>query len=147
MELGSVTLAAERLHMSQPAVSRLITELEAELGLALFARQRRRLVPTVDGKQFYHQAERALAAIDQIVDAARDVRTLKGARLRLVSTMAPAFGMVPAMLAAFAAKHPNVDISLAIRDPQEIEDWVATGPFDLGIAMAPIETSAVTSSH
>lgn len=81
-EAGSVTHAAQRLHTTQPAVSRLISDLEVALGLALFVRERRRLVPTLEGQIFYREAERALAAVDQIVDIAHDIRTLKGAHLR-----------------------------------------------------------------
>ena len=80
-ETRSVTAAAQRLHMTQPAVSRLISDLEKELGLQLFARQRQRLVCTEDGRSFFHEAERALAAVDQVVDIARDIRTLKGASI------------------------------------------------------------------
>src|SRR6516165_12292643 len=57
-EAAAVTRAAERLHTTQPAVSRLIGDLEAELGLALFVRQRRRLVPTAEGRAFYPMPRR-----------------------------------------------------------------------------------------
>jgi DNA-binding transcriptional LysR family regulator len=82
LETGSVTHAALRLHTTQPAVSRLISDLEKELGLALFVRQRQRLVPTEEGRMFFREAERALAAVDRIVDVARDIRTMEGADLR-----------------------------------------------------------------
>jgi DNA-binding transcriptional LysR family regulator len=81
IESGSVTNAAQRLHMTQPALSRIIRDLEEELGLALFIRQHQRLVPTAEARVFFREAERALAAVDQIVDIARDIRTLQGAHL------------------------------------------------------------------
>jgi DNA-binding transcriptional LysR family regulator len=142
-ETGSVTAAAQRLHMTQPAVSRLIGDLEKELGLQLFARQRQRLVCTEDGRSFFHEAERALAAVDQIVDIARDIRTLKGAHLRIVTLMIAAFGILPAATKALIAMHPQARVSIDFRDVHDMADWVATGPYDVGITMLPFDDPRV----
>jgi DNA-binding transcriptional LysR family regulator len=142
-EAGSVTRAAERLHTTQPALSRLISDLEAELGLALFVRQRRRLVPTAEGRTFYREAEKALAAVDHIVDIARDIRTLKGAHLRIVAPMLTAFSILPAAIAAFRGSHPHARVSLDIKDLRDIADWVANGPFDVGVTALPFEDARV----
>ena len=142
-EMRSVTRAAERLHMTQPAVSRLVGDLEQELGLALFVRQRRRLVPTIEGQAFYREAEKALAAVDQIVDIARDIRTLKGTHLRVVAPMLTAFGILPAAVSAFRALHPHTRISLEIKDLRDIADWVANGPFDIGVTALPFQDERV----
>jgi DNA-binding transcriptional LysR family regulator len=142
-ESGSVTSAAQRLHMTQPAVSRLIRDLERELGLALFARQRQRLVPTEEGRAFFREAERALAAVDQVVDIARDIRTLQGAHLRVVTLMIAAFGILPAAMKALTALHPRARISLDIKDIRDIADWVTTGPFDVGITIMPFDDARV----
>ena len=144
-EAAAVTRAAERLHTTQPAVSRLIGDLEAELGLALFVRQRRRLVPTAEGRAFYREAEKALAAVDQIVDIARDIRTLRGAHLRVVAPMLTAFGILPAAVGAFCRKHPHARVSLDIKDIRDIADWVANGPFDMGVTALPFEDARVES--
>jgi DNA-binding transcriptional LysR family regulator len=142
-EAASVTQAAERLHTTQPAVSRLIGDLEAELGLALFVRQRRRLVPTAEGRAFYCEAEKALAAVDQIVDIARDIRTLRGAHLRVVAPMLTAFGILPAAVGAFRRAHPHTRVSLDIKDIRDIAGWVAEGPFDIGVTALPFEDARV----
>ena len=139
IEAGSVTNAARRLNITQPALSRLIRDLEQELGIALFARQHQRLVLTVEGRMFFREAERALAAVDQIVDIARDIRTLKGAHLRVVASMMTAFGIMPAAVKAFARIHPQARISLDIKDLRDIADWVTTGPFDVGITVMPLD--------
>jgi DNA-binding transcriptional LysR family regulator len=138
-ETGSVTHAALRLHTTQPAVSRLVSDLEKELGLALFVRQRQRLVPTEEGRMFFREAERALAAVDRIVDVARDIRTMEGAHLRVVAAMIAAFGIMPAATKALLELHPKVHISIAIKAVQDIADWVATGPFDVGITRMPLK--------
>lgn len=140
---GSVTRAAEQLHTTQPALSRLIGDLEAELGLALFVRQRRRLVPTAEGRMFHREAEKALAAVDQIVDIARDIRTLKGSHLRIVAPMLTAFGILPAAIAEFRASHPRTRVSLEVTNIRDIADWVADGPFDIGVTALPFEDPRV----
>src|SRR5262249_5687114 len=143
LEAGSVTVAAQRLNSTQPAVSRLISDLEQELGLKLFLRQRQRLVPTAEGMTFFREAERALAAVDRIVDIARDIRILEGAHLRVVAGMVAAFGIMPAATKALLSLYPKVHVSLEIKDVREISDWVATGPFDVGITRMPLEDPRV----
>ena len=138
-EAMTVTSAAQRLHMTQPAVSRLISELEKELGLSLFVRERRRLVPTLEGRVFHREAERALAAVDQIVDIARDLRTLKGAHLRVVAPTITAFGIMPAAIQAFLTCYPQARVSLETKDIRDIADWVVRGPFDVGVTVLPFD--------
>ncbi|MEW6644710.1 MAG: LysR family transcriptional regulator [Pseudomonadota bacterium] len=140
---GSVTEAARRLHLSQPAVSRLIADLEHELGLSLFIRQRQRLVVTSEGRAFFREAERALAAVNQIADIARDIRTLQGAHLRVVAPMIVAFGLMPAVVKAFVGEHPKARVSLEVRHMDEIADWVTSGPFDAGITVMPFDDARI----
>jgi DNA-binding transcriptional LysR family regulator len=146
LELGSVTAAAQRLHTTQPAVSRLISDLEKELGLALFVRQRQRLVPTAEGRLFFGEVESALAAVERIVDVARDIRSMEGAHLRVVAGLVTAFGIVPAATKVLFEMHPKVRMSIAIKDIREMVDWVATGPFDVGICRWKIHGSNVNRS-
>ncbi len=66
MEGGSLNQAAERLHRTQPQVSRLLAALEDELGFPLFSRNKRRLVPTPEAREFYAQIEHALYCLDPV---------------------------------------------------------------------------------
>jgi DNA-binding transcriptional LysR family regulator len=129
--------------MTQPAVSRLISDLEKELGLQLFARQRQRPVCTEEGRSFFHEAERALAAVDQVVNIAHDIRTLKGAHLRVVTMMMASFGILPAATKALLVMHPQARVSINIRDVHDMADWVATGPYAVGIAVLPFDDPRV----
>jgi DNA-binding transcriptional LysR family regulator len=142
-ESGSVTNAAQRLHMTQPAVSRLIRDLEKELGLALFERQQQRLIPSDEGRVFFREAERALAAVDQVVGIARDIRLLHGAHLRVVAQMIAAFGIAPAAIKVFLTRHPRAHVSLEIKDARDIVDWITSGPFDVGLSIAPLNDPRV----
>jgi DNA-binding transcriptional LysR family regulator len=102
-------------------------------------------VPTAEGRAFYREAEKALAAIDQIVDIARDIRTLRGAHLRVVAPMLTTFGILPAAVGAFRRAHPHTRVSLDIKDIRDIADWVANGPFDIGVTVLPFEEARVES--
>ena len=133
---GSVTKAAERLHMTQPGVSRLIGELERELGLSLFARERQRLLLTSEGQSFLREAQRALSAVEDIVELAKDIRTLKGAHIRIVTHAMTALGIVPAAIETLIKRHPQIRTTLEMKDIRDIPEWIATGSFDVGLAYA-----------
>src|SRR5215210_4018571 len=75
---GSFSAAAEQLHMAQPSLSDQIRKLEAELGVALFARTGRRLALTEAGRMLRPHAERTLAAVEEASNSVREVRTLSG---------------------------------------------------------------------
>src|SRR5215210_5687415 len=76
VERGSLSAAAESLHMAQPSLSDQIRRLEAELGVALFVRARRGLELTEAGRLLRPQAERTLAAAQEAADSVREVREL-----------------------------------------------------------------------
>src|SRR3546814_5776780 len=71
---GSLASAAERLHLSQSAASRLIALLEDEIRLKLFTRARRRLLLTPEGELFFQEAEQILMGVDEIPLIAEDIR-------------------------------------------------------------------------
>ena len=77
-DLRSVTSAADQLGLTQPAVSRLVSLLEADLGFALFARERRRLVLTERGRSYLSEAEASLGALQRLSALGRELRV--GAR-------------------------------------------------------------------
>lgn len=66
MEAGTVTEAAHRLRISQPAVSKMLAQLERDLGLRVFLRQRRRLVPTPEGRALHQEVQRAFVGLEYL---------------------------------------------------------------------------------
>src|ERR1700733_7441631 len=83
MEAGSVTAAAERLRITQPAVSKLIMELERSTRLALFVRKKRRLVPTQEAQLLYEETERVFLGVDRIRHYAVELREVKTGRAHI----------------------------------------------------------------
>lgn len=111
METGSVTLAAERVHLSQPAVSKLLAALERELNLALFIRIRKRLVPTDDAHLLYDEVMRQLASMSDIQTFARDLAQGNAGELNLVSAASIGLTLVADAVADVSRQRPGVRIS------------------------------------
>ena len=86
---GTVTRAGEMLRVSQPAVSRLIADLERSIGFALFERRRGRLLPTTEARYFHREIEKAYVGLDHLTKAAEAIRNLQGGQLRVAAM--PAF--------------------------------------------------------
>lgn len=135
---GTLASAAEELHLSQPAVSRLISGLEHELKLTLFDRSNRALTPTEEGLQFYKEAGRILDNLDEIPRIANDIRQGKRQRLRVIAMPRIAHSVVVPAVADFMRSNPNVDVSLDIRTRREAERWIAGKEYDLGIGALPM---------
>lgn len=139
METGSVTEASKTIYLTQPQVSRLIAALENELGLRLFVRAGRRLVPTQEGLRFYDETQRILAGIDDFYKIAKDIREVNEPRLRVMCQPYLAYALMPESFAAFAELYPATRFSLEIRSRGDVGPWVAGQQFDLGLAALPID--------
>lgn len=140
---GTTKHAAEALGVTQSAVSRQITQLEATLGFSLFERRNGRLHITPEGQQFYKAVERVLNGFDQIKAMARDNASLRSGSLRLVAMPALAFGLLPDALREIRKSYRQARISIDIGIRQTAEDGIVSGKYDLGLVTLPIEHEAV----
>ena len=95
MSTGSVTAAGKLLGRSQPAISRLIQDLEAEIGYALFTRAGPRVSPTEQGFLLYEDVEHTLISLRQIRTRAEEIARGEARPLRLAATSALAAGLLP----------------------------------------------------
>lgn len=143
MIAGTVVRAAELLHVSQPAVSRLVADMEREVGYALFNRERGRLVVTEEGKLLFAEVQRAFVGLSQIDSAAQSIGAMQTGHLRIVSMPLLAGSFLPRVINAFLAEHARVTISLEIQARHLVLDWVAMQQFDLGFATLPVEDPAI----
>jgi len=130
---GGFAAAAERLHRSQPAISRRIALLEEEVGAPLFERVRAGVRLSTAGRVLLPGAERALAALEECEAAVRQIAGEVGGPVRLVSvgTLAGA-PLVPA-LKAFSAQFPKVDVRLATATSAQVSESVAEAEADIGL--------------
>lgn len=140
MSAGSVTGAARLLERSQPAITRLVQELEAEIGYALFVRNGPRVTPTEQGFLLYEDVERALGGLRHIHERAAEIA--RGALVQplvLAATSALAVGLVPQALAAMEARFGVTAIRLRSASPEQVVHEVLGGTVQLGASSLPLE--------
>lgn len=143
MANGTTTRAAEVLGVTQSAVSRLVSQLESELGLNLFDRRHGRLLITPEGQNFYVIAEKVLAGIDQIKATARDIQSLNAGALRIFAMPALGYGLLPDTIAKIKARYGRVKITVDIGTRPELEGGIAAARYDFGLATLPIEHESI----
>ena len=137
VELRSFSQAAERLGVTQPAVSLQVRALEKRLGSQLVDRSGRRVEPTEAGRRLYRGAQRLLQLEDQLLgEMASDSEGALGGDLSIGASTGPAAIVVPLLLCEFQRVHPGVRISLEVHDTQTVVDRVADRELELGIVGA-----------
>ena len=142
MVAQSTNGAAELLNVSQPAISRLLSQLESSLRLTLFDRSSGRLVPTPEAQLLYGEVERTFVSVDRIRDMARDIRTANAGSLGIASFPLLALGFLPNVIALFSEKHPRTRITLSVQMSPKVEELAAAQQIDFGFAEFPYETKS-----
>jgi DNA-binding transcriptional LysR family regulator len=142
VQTGTVTAAGEMLHISQPAVSRLLTDLEYRVGFVLFDRIRGRLRLTPEGRAFYREVERAFVGLGQIESAAREIAAHSTGKLRILAMPILSGGILPSVLAQMALAHSSLSIQLDTARAGSIAEQVASGGYDVGFATDPVHDAA-----
>ena len=140
---GTVTAAAQRMHRTQPVVSRLIAQLESAVGFALFRREGGRLLPTAEGLRFYRESERAFSAFSEIESAARNIRERRDVPLRILAHVHIAYGLLQLALRPFCARDPGFRFAIEIRQREYISHWIANRQFDVGLSPQPVNDPRV----
>ena len=137
VERRSFSQAAERLGVTQPAVSLQVRSLEKRLGRRLLDRSGRRVEPTEAGLRLYRGAQRLLALEEQLVAEVADAGdgALAG-ELTIGASTGPAAIVVPLLLCEFQQHNPGVHVALTVGDTQRIVDEVAERRLELGIVGA-----------
>jgi DNA-binding transcriptional LysR family regulator len=137
VERRSFSQAAERLGVTQPAVSLQVRSLEKRLGRRLLDRSGRRVEPTEAGLRLYRGAQRLLALEEQLVAEVADAgEGVLAGELAIGASTGPAAIVVPLLLCEFQRHNPGVHVALTVGDTQRIVDEVAERRLELGIVGA-----------
>lgn len=137
--------AAEALHLTQPAVSRLIADLEAELDVRLFDRSTRDVVATEAGRYLEQAVGRVLDELDGVLAHARlRADPLRG-RVRVAAVPTLAAGLVPAGIAHCRVAHPSLEVLLRDRNQAQVLEAVRGGEVDFGLTVEPADGEAFDS--
>ncbi|MFK7862168.1 MAG: LysR substrate-binding domain-containing protein [Granulosicoccus sp.] len=134
IQTGSVTEASKKMHITQPAASRLIADLEYAVGYSLFQREKKRLSPTPEALALFEEVDRSFISIAEIADAAKDIGNFQRGSLRLASLPALALEFLPRIIAQLCADKPDISISLQIHSSQRVVQCIASQQFDIGFA-------------
>lgn len=139
-DLNSFTRAAARLRMAQPALSLLIRELEASLGVKLFDRTTRRTELTEAGREFRSSVSRIIDDLDHAARNIGDLRERNRGRVTIAAPPLLAAAMLPEAIAAFRRRHPGITIAVVDTRTDLIIQRVRTAQVDCGIGtFAPDE--------
>src|SRR5262249_6692764 len=130
--------AAERLHISQPPLSRAIRSLEAALGAELFARTKRRVELTPAGAQLLDEARRTLTQLESAVHQVRAVAAGKQGRLRIGFVSLADYGVLPGLLKAFKAARPGVSLALREMLSPDLAAALSARELDFGLLLPPV---------
>jgi DNA-binding transcriptional LysR family regulator len=130
---GSFSAAAEALSYTQSAVSQAIARLESETGATLVVRDRRGVRPTAAGATLVEHAETIFAQVQTAESDLAAVLGVRGGRLRVASFPSAGATLMPLAVATFRARHPDVALTLAEGEPEEIAPRLRAGEFDLAL--------------
>jgi DNA-binding transcriptional LysR family regulator len=147
LKTGSATRAAELLRISQPSVSKLLADLEADIGLHLFERIRKRLIPTPEGRRLGQEVEGLFLKLSRIEHVGNEMRAKGIGELRIAALPALGIGLMPQVLAKFRHKHPRISAVLSVAPSQRVVEMVAAGEADIGFAYPVPGTPSTLIRH
>jgi DNA-binding transcriptional LysR family regulator len=142
-QAGSMTLGAERLDISQPAVSKQVQELERALGVHLFDRIGRRVHLSRAGEILADYAGRLFALAQEAEEAMADVRALGRGRLVIGASTTIGSYLLPGVLAEFWRRHPNVELLVEIDNTEQIHRRLIGRELDIGLTEGFVEEEAL----
>lgn len=122
------------LGITQPAVSRLIRDLEGSVGLKLFFREGNRLVPTPEGMILKSEADKVFRGLDHLSTIATELRQPRVGNVKIASIVSLSTTCIPAAMANFHKRRPSVMTSLGSFDSHVVVDAIEQHQFDIGFA-------------
>ncbi|MFZ3584811.1 LysR family transcriptional regulator [Loktanella sp. DJP18] len=140
---GALAEASDRLNISVSAASRLLSQLERDVGLTLFSRQRRRLELTEHGQIFYRQIANTLIGIDEIPKVAKDIQGRTKEWLSIVTAAPLANGLAVPALTRLYARQPLIQCTINVESRFDIESKVSVRGYNLGLISLPVENAII----
>ncbi len=144
---GNISRAAEALNISQPAVSRLISDLEYSVGFALFERRQGRLFPTPEARSFSEELDRSFIGLDRLRQAAEEIRDLRRGEVHISAMPSVSLEIIPEIIREFCSHHTEVKVTFDLHTSARIVELVAAGQFHLGFSQMAIPTPGVDILH
>lgn len=138
VQLNSFTQAAESMHVTQSTISKMVRQLESEVGEALLIRQGRKLVLTDAGRIVFERGQEMLNSMRLLTAELHDTRALQ--RGSLAVGIPPMINLLfTPVLKAFRERHPDIELILREDTGQVIERLVASGELEVGMTVSPVD--------
>jgi DNA-binding transcriptional LysR family regulator len=134
-QTGSMTAAGDLMAISQPAVSRLIRDLEAMTGLRLFNRRGTTISPTAEAAVLFKEVERSFHGLDRIAQVAAELSRTRRGSLRITATLPVSMFVLPNAVSAFKHRWPAVGLTIHTASSSDVLDLVEMQYYDLGIGL------------
>lgn len=136
-EHKSFTRAAEALSCSQSGISRMIHDVEEELGFSLLSRNSSGVRLTAEGEKILPKIREQCLAFEDIQNHAEEIRGIESGMIRIGTFSSVATHWLPNIIRKFQQDYPHIDYEFLLGDYQEIERWVLEGRVDLGFLRIP----------
>ncbi|MDB5913310.1 MAG: transcriptional regulator, LysR family-like protein, partial [Ramlibacter sp.] len=134
MLAGSVSGAGRMLHVSQPAISRMLSLTEDRLGFKLFERQRTRLFPTPEARRLFIEVEGLYEGMERVNDLARNLARSGSGSLRIVASASYGERLIPMTLQRLVQRNPGAQLSFRNVTYDELAARFLTGDADIGVS-------------
>jgi DNA-binding transcriptional LysR family regulator len=139
MATGSVSGAAQLLHVTPPGVSRMMKHVQLQLGVPLFDRLGNRLVPTADARKLHREIERVYSGIEQVNLVAAALKTGSGAQLNVICSPSVAVRVGPQAMAHMLGQYPDLTMRLETRPVYDIYQQLTSQQSDVAVSLVPID--------
>lgn len=139
MMTGGVSGAAQLLHVSQPAISKVLAQAQRQLGFALFERVKGRLVATPEAQALHAEVEALWRGVERVRDVSRSLGSPRGGMLNLVVTASLAPYLVPRAIALLEQRFPDLQVRIEVLIAPILVDALLDQSADVGVALLPIE--------
>jgi len=144
---GSLAEASARLHVAASALSRQIAGLEEALGVPLFERQPRGMVPTAAGELLAAHARRTGLDAERTVEEIQALQGLRRGRVRIAATEGLAAAFLPPLIAAWRREHPQIRFELQVMAAAQVTERLREGAADLGLTFSRAPAPDIVVAH
>ncbi|OLQ95708.1 LysR family transcriptional regulator [Vibrio ponticus] len=147
VECQTMTSAANRLHLSQPAVSRLLSNLEEQIGFKLFTRQGNRLILSSDGQAFYIEVEKVFDSLLGLEQAAKLIKTNQFGSINIAAMPLLSNAYLPKVLGRFLQQTPKLKVGLKTYRSEDVLRHAQSQAIDIGFSFVGQGFSGVNYQH
>ncbi|PZU24507.1 MAG: LysR family transcriptional regulator [Shinella sp.] len=145
MKSGSVTQTARELNTTQPNASKILKNIEIELGVVLFSRRNGKLRPTPEAELLYEHVQRFFHQLAVIETFGEDSNLARRPSLRVATLATYGSALLPMAVEKFRRSHPDLQLLIDVLDGEKIYTMVGQGLYDFGFVHFPLNQGDITS--